>query len=127
MPLSSLLYRLLPFGRRAELQALDYLRTQGFRIAASNFKTKNGEADIIAWEDKTLVFVEVKARKSLADPPENAVGYRKQQQIIHAARAYIARRRLHDVPYRFDILAVTAPESERPEFRLLRDAFRMYN
>jgi hypothetical protein len=40
---------------------------------------------------------------------------------------YLSKQRLHEVPYRFDILAVTALPRARPEFRLLRDAFTMYN
>jgi len=126
MPFPLFLYRLLSFGRRSELLGLDYLRSLGFRIVASSFRTKAGEVDIIAWDGDTLVFIEVKARQN-SDPPENAVGYRKQQRVIRAARAYIAQHRLHDVNYRFDILAVTSRPSSRPEFRLLRDAFRMYN
>ena len=64
----------------------------------------------------------MKARSSDA-PPEDAVGLRKQQRVIRAAQSYIAQYRLQDVAYRFDILAVTARPGEKPEFRLLRDAF----
>jgi putative endonuclease len=122
MPFPLLLHRLLTFGRRSEILAIDYLRSQGYRIVASPYRTKTGEADIVAWDGDTLVFIEVKARKN-ADPPEDSVGVQKQQQIIHAANAYIARYRLHDKPFRFDILAVTSIRGREPEFRLLRDAF----
>ena len=92
----------------------------------SSFRTRGGEVDIIAWEGDVLVFVEVKALRSAA-PPEDAVGSRKQGRIIRAAQAYISRRRLQDAACRFDVLAVTVMKGCRPEFRLLRDAFRMYN
>ena len=79
--------------------------------------------DVIAWDGDTLVFVEVKARQN-DEPPEDSVGLNKQRRIIRAARSYISRHRLHETPYRFDILAVTTFPAAKPQFRLLRDAFR---
>jgi len=122
MPFPLLFHRLLTFGRRSEILALDHLRSLGFRIVTSPYRTKTGEVDIVAWDGDTLVFVEVKARKN-DDPPEDSVGPQKQQRVIRAAQAYIARYRLHDKPYRFDILAVTSLPRRKTEFRLLRDAF----
>ena len=115
--------RFLSFGRRSEIEGAQYLRSCRFRVVASSYRTPAGEVDLIAWDGDELVFVEVKALKSDA-PPEDNVGFRKQQRIIRAARSYIARYNLHDHPYRFDILAITAKPNLPPEFRLLRDAFR---
>jgi len=123
MPFPLLFHRLLSFGRRSEIQAIDYLRSLGYRIAASPYRVKTGEVDIVAWEGDILVFVEVKARKN-NEPPEDSVGFRKQQRVIRAARAYMARYRLQDKPYRFDVLAITSIPGTKPEFRLLRDNFR---
>jgi putative endonuclease len=89
-----------------------------------NYRTRNGEVDVIAWDGNVLAFVEVKARQNI-DPPEDSVGWRKRQRIIRAAHAFIARHRLQDSEYRFDVLAVTALPGRPPEFRLLRDAFRV--
>ena len=114
--------RLLPFGRRSEIDGAAYLRSIGFRVIASGYRTRAGEIDLVAWDGDVLVFVEVKALHSAA-PPEDAVGYRKQQRVIRAARAYTSQYRLHGAPHRFDILAVSALPGEPPEFRLLRDAF----
>jgi putative endonuclease len=126
MPFPLLFHRLLSFGRKSELQAIDYLRSVGYRIVASGYRCKGGEIDIIARDGDVLVFVEVKARQN-ADPPEDSVGWEKQQRVMRAARTYLSKHHLHEVPYRFDILAVTAIPHARPEFRLLRDAFNMYN
>jgi putative endonuclease len=122
MPFPLLFHRLLTFGRRSEILAIDYLRSQGYRIVCSPYRTKTGEADVVAWDGDTLVFIEVKARKN-TDPPEDSVGIQKQQRIIRAANAYVARYKLHDKPFRFDILAVTSIPGRKPVFRLLRDAF----
>jgi putative endonuclease len=122
MPFPLLLHRLLTFGRRSEILAIDYLRSQGYRIVCSPYRTKTGEVDVVAWDGDTLAFIEVKSRKN-TDPPEDSVGIQKQQRIIRAANAYVSRYKLHDKPFRFDILAVTSIPGRKPEFRLLRDAF----
>jgi putative endonuclease len=122
MPFPLFLHRLLTFGRRSEILAVDYIRSLGFRIVTSGYRTTRGEVDVIAWDGDTLVFVEVRARRN-SDPPEDSVGFYKQQRVIRAAQSYIARHRLHDTPYRFDIVAVTSVPGSKPEFRLLRDAF----
>jgi putative endonuclease len=115
--------RVLPFGRQSEIDGATYLRSLGFRVIASSYRTRSGEIDLVAWDQDVLVFVEVKALRSDA-PPENAVGFRKQQRIQRAAKSYLSQYRLFDVAYRFDILAVTVEPGARPEFRLLRDVFR---
>jgi putative endonuclease len=124
MPFPLFFRRFLPFGRRSELLAIDHLRSAGYRIVTSCYRTKRGEVDIIAWEGPFLAFIEVKARQN-PDPPEDAVSFNKRQRIIRAAHHYISRYRLHDSPYRFDIVAVTILPHSKPQFRLLRDAFRV--
>ena len=122
MPFPTLLHRFLTFGRRSEIQAIDYLRSLGYRVVASGYRIKGGEVDVIAWDGDVLVFIEVKARQG-SDPPEDSVGFHKQQRLIRAAEAYIARHRLQEKPHRFDIPAITSCPGSKPEFRLLRDAF----
>jgi putative endonuclease len=126
LPFPLLFHRLLTFGRRSEILAIDYIRSLGYRIVTSGYRTKDGEIDVVAWEGATLVFVEVKARRN-SDPPEDSVGHRKKQRMIRAAHAYISRHRLQETPYRFDILAVTSRPGSKPQFRLLRDAFDEQN
>jgi putative endonuclease len=126
MPLPMFLYRLLPFGRESELLAMQYLRSLGYRVVASSYRTQDGEVDVIAWDGEVLTFVEVKSLSG-SGAPEDSVGARKRERIIRAAKTYIAKRRLHERPCRFDILAVTRRRGSKPEFRLLRDAFALYN
>ncbi|PYS51207.1 MAG: YraN family protein [Acidobacteria bacterium] len=126
MPFPLLLYRLLKFGRRSELLGIDYLRSLGYRVVTSSYRTKDGEVDIIGWDGDILAFIEVKARQS-SEPPQDSVGHRKQRRVIRAAQDYLSRHHLQDASYRFDILAVTANPGCKPEFRLFRDAYRMYN
>ena len=93
-------------GNFAEFYARLLLRLKGYRIIEKNFITGRGttagETDIIALKGKTLVFVEVKERKSL----ENALYAIKpiqQKRIINAAKFYLkhhAKYQSYDV--RFD-------------------------
>jgi putative endonuclease len=115
-------FRWLSFGRRSEIDGAAYLRGLGWRIAASGYRTREGEIDLIAWDGDLLVFVEVKARRSGA--PEDAVGLRKWRRVAKAARAWRNRRGLEASPYRFDILAVAAAPGRPARFELFRDAYR---
>jgi putative endonuclease len=124
MPFPLLFHRLLRFGRRSELLAIDYIRSLGYRIVISPYRTKSGEVDVVAWDGDVLVFLEVKARQN-SEPPEDSVGYRKKQRIIRAAHAYLSRYRIHDTAYRFDILTVTVQPGSKPQFRHFPDAFRV--
>jgi putative endonuclease len=123
MPIPFFLHRLLTFGRRSEILAANYLRSLGYRVVSSGFRTRNGEVDLVAWDGDVLVFVEVKSRQS-SDPPEDAVNQRKRERIARAAHSYILRHHHQNTPRRFDIVAVTSMRGRKPSFRLLRDAFR---
>jgi putative endonuclease len=110
-------------GRRGERMAERYLRRSGYRIVARNFRAPGGEIDLVAMEGETLVFVEVKMRRSLAaGAPEEAVDARKEQRLRRAASAFAARMRAGARPMRFDIVAINASEG-RPRIELFKDAF----
>ena len=121
-PIPLFWFPILPFWRRAEIQAAKYLRAQGYRIVASGFRVKEGEVDLVAWDGGVLVFIEVKSRKG-TDPPEAAVGYTKQQRIVKAARLYIGRYKHHEAFYRFDVVAINEIPGQKLNCRLIRNAF----
>lgn len=113
----------LPLGRRGERAAEKYLRRSGYRIVARNFRAAGAEIDIVAMDGDTLVFVEVKTRRSReAGAPEEAVDERKQKQIRRAAEIFATRYRADEVTMRFDIIAIDA-SGKRLEIELLRNAF----
>jgi len=118
-------YRFRSLGARGERYAARYLRRQGMKIVGRQVRMDEGELDLVAVEGRTVVFVEVKTRRSLAfGPPKLAVHFRKQRQIVRAAEWFLAARRLTDVPCRFDVLGVTFPETdEEPRIEWVRDAF----
>ena len=113
----------LPLGRRGERAAEKYLRRNGYRIVARNFRAAGAEIDIVAMDGETLVFVEVKTRRGRdAGAPEEAVDERKQKQIRRAAEMFAMRYREDEIEMRFDIVAVDA-SGKRLEIELLRNAF----
>jgi putative endonuclease len=113
----------LELGRRGEELAAAYLQQLGYRIVAANFSIPvgrnrvgtviNGEIDLIAYEGKTLCFVEVKSRASdWFAPPETNVDRRKQRQIARAARMYRRMFDLAGAPFRYDVVTVVLPVAE---------------
>ena len=53
-------------GNEAEQQAREHLQQAGLRLVAANVRYKVGEIDLIMWDGQTVVFVEVRSRRSMA-------------------------------------------------------------
>ena len=97
-------------GNIAEDQAAQYLKEKGYKILARNFSCRVGEIDIIAKDKQnTLVFVEVKQRKTnLFGGGLAAVNKAKQRRITLTAAVYIKKTKINYTALRFDIITVTA-------------------
>jgi putative endonuclease len=94
-------------GASGEALAVDYLRRQGYEIVGTNFRFDRAEVDVIARDKDVLVFVEVKTRRGGAfGEPEEAVTFRKRDQIRKAAEGYLFEQRLAGVECRFDVIAI---------------------
>ena len=77
------------YGMAAEKIAALFLRCKGYRIVAERYRNAYGEIDIVAVRGKTLVAVEVKARKSLTQCEETITPW-KQQKIERAIQGLLA-------------------------------------
>jgi putative endonuclease len=110
-------------GKRGEEEALNYLKNKGYEIIRTNFRYDRAEIDVIARDRGVLVFVEVKTRRvgSLGEP-EDAVTFRKREQIRKAAQGYLFEQHLDNEECRFDVLAIECV-SGTPSFRHIEDAF----
>ena len=96
-------------GSWGEEQARKYLENQGFLILDNNYRCKLGEIDLIAMDGDSLVFIEVKTRRSTAYGfPMEAVGKRKQSKYIQMASIYIKEKAMAQVPFRFDVIEIMA-------------------
>lgn len=114
----------LALGRRAEDIAHRYLQRRGYLVAGRNVRASDGrgELDIVAWQDGTLVFVEVKSRVTEEHgAPDRAIGKEKQEQLFWLARDYLRHRDEEAVPIRFDVITVVF--GKRAKVEHLRDAF----
>ena len=100
-------------GRRGEEAAARYLKKRGYDILERNWTCAAGEADIIAKDEMTLVFVEVKTRTNVDHGlPEEAVDEKKRNRYERIAATYLQDYRGADMPIRFDVvsLLVVAPD-----------------
>ena len=89
-------------GRRAEALAADYLARRGLTIVGRNFRTRFGEIDLIARDGRTLVFVEVRMRRSLRfGGAVESISAAKRERMIAAANGYLATLG-REPPCRFD-------------------------
>lgn len=79
-----------PIAVIGENLAVEYLRKKGYKIIDRNFRKRYGEIDIIALSGDTLVFIEVKTRKSLSyGMPLESITSRKLREITNTAEYYI--------------------------------------
>ncbi len=114
-------------GREGEDRAAKFLVKQGYKILERNYSTRSGEIDLIALHNGEVVFVEVKTRTSDAyGAPELAVTPQKQRRMIKAALGYIKYKKLHQVPCRFDVVAITAAAAAAEDgVELIQNAFEI--
>lgn len=109
-------------GHIGETLALEHLQRQGYMLLARNWRTPLGELDLVmVAPDGTRVFVEVKTRFAPDVDPLESITARKQRILINAAQVYLHRQGASDLPWRFDVIAVTL--SSPPRIDHYQDAF----
>ena len=94
-------------GALGEKIAAEYLTGLGYMIRERNFRSREGEIDIIAEKDDFLVFIEVRTRTGNSyGTPEESVTTQKKERLIALAEAYIENR--DDLPssWRIDVVAI---------------------
>ena len=109
-------------GSQGEDQAASFLVQKGYKIIARNFRTKLGEIDIVALDQKCVVFVEVKTRKSLEWDPLAAIDSKKQRKLTTLADAFMADHiKFQHFDYRIDCIGILL---KKPiEIEHIEDAF----
>ena len=100
-----------------------HLQSLGYQVVARNWRARSGpEVDLIAQDGDTLVFVEVKSRRTEEfGSPDRAINREKELHLLRAAREYTRRAGADWSKVRFDIVNVVFTEPARIELR--RDAF----
>jgi putative endonuclease len=118
-------------GELGERIAAEHLTRRGYSIVARNFRTRYGELDLIAADDRALVFCEVKTRvagsRGGPDGPLDAIGPRKRDRLRKMATQWLAevstpRPRRQEL--RFDAIGVMlSPAGRLLSLEHLEDAF----
>jgi putative endonuclease len=95
-------------GRHGEDHAAEHFTRLGFQILARNHRTRYGEIDLVAHDGETLVFVEVKTRRSDRREPWENLHERKRSQVRRMAVTWLNEcpERPHSKALRFDGIAV---------------------
>lgn len=94
------------YGLAAEWLALLYLLAKAYRPLATRYKTPVGEIDLIVARGRTLIFVEVKARRTHADAA-HAVHITNQSRVVRAAQYFLQRHpRYANHQVRFDVCLI---------------------
>jgi putative endonuclease len=94
-------------GEKGESLAVSRLEAKGYQILDRNWRTREGELDIVAKDGDTIVFVEVKARTSRRfGLPEEALTRKKRHHLIKAALAYLDANQIDNTNWRFDFIAI---------------------
>jgi putative endonuclease len=99
------------FGERV---AAAHLEAKGYRIRERNFRVREGEVDIIAERDGTLVFVEVRTRRgeSMGSAAESVTAA-KASRIVATAQAYVQAREDCPRDQRIDVIALALANDGR--------------
>ena len=112
-------------GRRGERAAAGHLRRKRYRLLRRNYRCPAGEIDLICSDQNTIVFVEVKTRTDeRAAELSEALRPPQRQRMEHAAKYFLAERRIHDRPCRFDVVTVLWPPRGAPRIEHFEDAFQ---
>ena len=109
-------------GKWGEDCAADYLQRMGYTIIARDWKSGHRDIDIVAMDNETMVFVEVKTRRNRDFvEPETAVDYHKLRNLQGTINHYVKYFHVnHDI--RFDIITVVGTiDGDQPEIEHLKD------
>jgi putative endonuclease len=112
-------------GAGIEAAARDFLLGRGLGAVAANANYRFGELDLVMLDGDTLVFVEVRYRRSAGFGGGAAsVDLRKRRKLVLAAQAFLlAHPGYADSPCRFDVIEADGDPAQ-PGLNWLRDAFR---
>lgn len=96
-------------GQYTEDLACQYLVNKGFKLLEKNFQCRFGEIDLIMQDHHSIVFVEVRYRKSATfGSGAETITANKQSKLIKTASAYLQRHaKLNQYPARFDVVSIT--------------------
>lgn len=110
-------------GSEAEAIVAEYIGACGLVLEQKNYTTPYGEADIIAKDGDTFVFIEVKARRSTKyGKPAEAVTKQKKLRYLRIAQYYFMNGEIDDFKVRFDVAEVYTSDGKN-SVNYIKNAF----
>ncbi|WP_228552128.1 YraN family protein [Mumia zhuanghuii] len=97
-------------GVHGENVAAEFLQGQGMQVLARNWRCRWGEIDIVARDGDTVVFCEVKTRRTTAyGSPLEAVTPRKAARLRRLTGLFLAENDVSAPLVRIDVIGVLVP------------------
>lgn len=114
-------------GRWGEDLAVRYLKGRGYTVLARNFRTRWGEIDVVAQEEGSLVFVEVRTRRSgTYGVPEESLTEEKKAHLVVTAQEYLQAHGAEGQQWRIDLLVIEVGRGGKPKrMELLENAVQL--
>lgn len=123
--LSDLTKERLSLGKFGEDLAFEKIKGLGYKKIIRNYRCPLGEVDLIARDGDTLVFIEIKTRKSRSiGYAKEAVNDKKKRQLSKVALFYMKSNNLSEARARFDVVAVSLAGGE-PRIEVVQNAFEL--
>lgn len=112
------------YGNWGEEQALIYIEKLGYQVIDRNFRNRLGEIDIIAKDNETICFIEVKTRYSLAKgKPFESVNYQKKRKLINLALSYLKYNyQTTSIKSRFDVISIIHHAPDEYDVKHIKNA-----
>jgi len=112
-------------GKYGESTATEFLKQNGYTIIERNYRCKLGEIDIIAMDKETIVFIEVRVKKtSKFGHPKATITPKKMRKISLTALNYLKINNKLNNKARFDVVAISLFEPEK-KIELIKNAFNL--
>jgi putative endonuclease len=111
-------------GAKGEDLAVRFLEEQGITILERNYHFMKNEIDIVAYNNRQIIFVEVKTRtRTDYGQPEEAVSEKKKKSMYEVAEAWLYERKMDGAPVRFDIISIVIKGNNPPIINHFEGAF----
>ncbi|MFC1962811.1 YraN family protein [Chloroflexota bacterium] len=110
-------------GSQGERIAQDFLKEKGYRLLDTNFRSREGEIDIIARKGKCIVFIEVRTRSNQSfGTPEESITSTKKERLVRLALAYLQDHPSPSSDWRIDMVAIELDGKKVTRVELIENA-----
>ncbi len=111
-------------GAAGEQRVAEWYRVRGYEVVDRNWRCRDGELDLVLRHGPTVVFCEVKTRRSDAfGAPIEAITHAKRRRLRRLAARWLDEHPARAGGLRFDVASVRWPTSAEPSIEVVEGAF----